>query len=180
MNYHATLFTLGLISVSSLAYAQEQGFLGGVRSPILDPLSRAQQPAPAAAAPVPAAVATRSGTVVVTISGSIRSTVPASRKLYCLCVISAPRQSKLGKVLGTISGSAFTCTQRLAYLWQVDPAYSLDVSGTLMLVDASLPVTEAAQSLFMPAGLQTVFFPPTTPFPANGATTTKTMTGVVF
>lgn len=134
----------------------------------------------------PSALTTRTGTVVVTISGGIASNSPppATRKLYCLVQISGSGSlRRTGITHAVISGNSFSCTTRLAYKWLVDPAYGLTTYGAVVGVDTSLSPSEAMQTFGFALGFNNIVnveFPTTTPFPPSGATTTKTATGIVF
>lgn len=135
----------------------------------------------------PAAISTRTGSVVVTISGVIlsNSPPPASRKLFCNVQISTaevPINYRRGIAAAVISGNSFTCSIKLGYKWQVDSNNSLSTYATVIGVDTSLSASEAHQlsSSSQSYGEIPVFFQHTTPFPASGATTFKSATGLVF
>jgi hypothetical protein len=138
------------------------------------------------ASTAPATISTRTGAVVVTISGVIlsNSPPPASRKLFCNVQIStaeAPINNRRGIAAAVISGNSFTCSIKLGYKWQVDSNNSLSTYATVIGVDTSLPAPEAFQlGSSQPYGEIPVFFQHTTPFPASGATTFKSATGLVY
>lgn len=181
MNLRIPLFSLGLISIASVAHAQQQGVpgIGGAPNPIIDALRRGQQPPPAA--PSPAAVQTRGGMVVVTISAQMKSPVPAS-KIYCTVVIGPVNASgpdavshKLVSTAATVSGSSFTCTVKLPYQWNIDPTNAqLSFRANVGAADLSIPY--GLLNLWINGAIneQNIAIDPI-PFPAGGATTTKSV-----
>jgi hypothetical protein len=143
----------------------------------------AKQASSASASPAATStLVTRAGYVDLSLAGIVLSSAPpaASRKLFCSFVIYAATSSYTYRettVPATINGNSFSCSTKLAYKWDILPSSSLYGAGGVFAVDTSLSVVEAAQ--YFNGGVSVVY-PETAPFPASGATTTMSKTGLIF
>jgi hypothetical protein len=178
MSTRISLITFFIVA-ASVANAEQSA--GGANPSLPAPSAKSAQSAAA-----PNTTSTRTGWVVVTISGVIlsNSPPPASRKLFCNVGVSTakvPVSHRRGTAAAVISGNSFSCSIKLGYKWQVAADDFLTTDATVFGVDTSLSASEAHQlGYFQPYSEIHAYFPDTTPFPASGATTFKSATGLVY
>lgn len=132
----------------------------------------------AGSAPADAATASVGGTVSVTITATVASTLPTTTKAVCSVGAVATganntSASEQASVAARISGTTLSCTVRVPYL------FVLDTTGATLSLVYSVTAIDTAQPLAfqqaypLAASRQQIG---TIPLPANGATTSRTVT----
>jgi hypothetical protein len=172
------------VFAASVASAAEQnGAVGSRVIGVPDSLRALAEQAAASASAVPNADAVlRSGYVDINVAGAIKSNVPpaASRKLFCYIYFGTQYGAYTSRsvvIPAVISGNTYSCTGKIYYKWTVMPTDRLVGNGAVFGADTAI-----GEVLFLTStsGGVTFAFTPTASFPANGAVTKLTATGVNF
>ena len=174
MNPRLILLSIGLSCISNFALAQEQanpGIFG-----LMNPRTGAFTPAPTAPSTSTTTKAIN-GTIKVSISASVASTLPNTVKTFCTALaqgFSPGSPTTPGSFYGfeqattraTILGTSLSCTVKVPYLWHGDPTGGLiGISFAITAFDASDALAGQLRSTNQPIA--------TIPLPPNGTTTTE-------
>jgi hypothetical protein len=180
--YASVLISLVVLASTSFAQSVEtrpQGVLG-----FLDPGTGIFRTVPvslvdASEAPALAAAST-GGKFVFNFTINVAATISATAKIGCIATATVTEAATLNFIteqagaLATRSGSTATCTVNIPYSWTLNSASTDTVSLTYSIqapaeaaVSASFPNRTSTHSL------------PSIKVPANGATTTETITATI-